>query len=365
LKNLFILLFIIAAIFLTSGCAFRDIDKRFFVVAMGIDPTESKEKPFKVSLKLDIPSAVIQPGKTRYQLLTEEAASIPEAIRVMESKVDKEFDFGHCRVLVFNKEMLKSDQKKLFDWFIRRRDIQGISYLGLGKPSARAVLASSAKSERLPGNALILAFDESVNTSPYVITEILNDYYMRLNEDGIDAYLPIIEPIKGTYVINTCAIMKGTRYKGELNKDETRMLNEFENTPRRGQISVHNNKANFFIFVDKLKTKMKLVYPKGKHPYADVTIKISGMVEESDEELMTSNELKKYEKIANEVVNKRAVKFFKHLQKMEVDPFGLGLKYEAKYGVSKKDTENWKMVYQNMDFHVHTKIDLRGSGTMY
>ncbi|MDP4084825.1 MAG: Ger(x)C family spore germination protein [Bacillota bacterium] len=331
----------------------------------GVDKSSNEKKPYSVTLKLDIPSAQIQPGKTNFQLLTERADSIHEAIRVMESKVDKQFDFGHCRVILFSKAILNEDQKVLLDWFMRRRDIQGISFLGVGKPSAKAVLKIKAKSERLPSNALVLAFDESVNTSPYVITEILNDYFMRLYEDGIDAFLPVIEPLKDTYKIDTCAIMKGTTYKGELNRDETRILNELENTPRRGHISVATKHANFFIFVDKLKSKMKIKYLKGKKPYVEVNVKVIGTIEEAQKKFRSSRDLKEYANIAEHFMNKQGEAFFKHLQRMGVDPFGLGLKYEAKNGVTKRVRENWKRLYPEIDILVHTHIDLRGSGTMY
>jgi spore germination protein KC len=350
---------------LLSGCGYRDIDKRFFVVAIGIDKSADKKKPYHVSLKLAIPSAQVAPGHAKFQIISENADSIPEAVRVMKSKVDKEFDFGHCRIILFDKKVLQGNINELINWFMRRRDIQGISYLGIGKPSAEKVLQISAKSERLPANALLLAFDDTTNTSPYIVPEILNNFYMRLHEEGVDPYLPIVQPIKDSYLINTVALFKGHTITKGLDMDETRMLNELMNTSRRGQINVVTRKHQFFVNVDRLKSDLKVEIPKNERPYAKVTIKIEGFIEGSGKKLNNNYELKQYQKVAAQTINKRVKKALIQIQKLESDPLGLGLLYQAKHGVSPKDREQWKEIYRDLDFHVKTDLTLRGSGTLY
>ena len=45
-----------------GGCGFKDIDKRFFVVAMGIDWTGKEDKPYLVTLRLAIPASKLGEG---------------------------------------------------------------------------------------------------------------------------------------------------------------------------------------------------------------------------------------------------------------------------------------------------------------
>jgi spore germination protein KC len=364
-KLWFLIICILTLVHSLSGCGYRDIDRRFFVVAMGIDKSSDKKRPYHVTLKLSIPSAKVTPGKADYQVMTENADSIPEAIRVIKSKVDKELDFGHCRVILFDKNILKDDVAQMINWFMRRRDIQGISYLGIGKPSAEKVLQIHAKSERLPANALILAFDDTTNTSPYIVPEILNDFYMRLLEDGIDPYLPVVQPIKDAYMIHTVALFKGERIVDELNMDQTRMMNELMNTSRRGQINVVSGEHQFFVNVDRLKSEFKIVEPKHQRPYVKVDIKIEGFIEGSGKKLNNNNELKKYQKIGAKTISKRIKKALFHIQKMNSDPFGLGLRYQAKHGVSPAEFKRWQQVYNDVDFKINTDLTIRGSGTMY
>ena len=355
----------ISSLLILNGCSYRDIDKRFFVVAMGIDKSKAEHEKYKVSLKLSIPTAEVQPGKANSQIISQDADSISEAIRVMESEVDKKFDFGHCRVLIFDEKLLRKRHQVLFNWFFRRRDIQGIAYVAIGKPTAEKIIKIKAASERLPANALVLAFDETTNTSPYITTEILNDYFMRIMENGIDPFLPIVEPGKETYKIDTAAVIKDKKIAADLGREETRMLNELLNRTKMGQISVNNKKESFFVNVESFNTKMKVYTPPNQRPFVNVNIKLKGFIEEADRELNRKKELQDYEKTASMVLEKRIVKFLTHLQKLGVDPYGLELKYQAKHGVSKDIQEAWTQIFKNLEFRVKVDMSIKGTGTMF
>ncbi|WP_423800035.1 Ger(x)C family spore germination protein [Neobacillus sp. SAB-20_R2A] len=364
MRKQFALIVVLTSFFL-SGCQFNDLDKRFFVVAIGVDLTQDEKNPYRVIMKLAIPSAQVEPGKSRFQIIKKESNSIPEAIRIIQSMVDKKLDFGHCRVIILNEDILQHDQLAVIKWFIKRPDIQGISYVAVGKPSAEKVLSWKVKSERLPANALILAFNEVTNNSPYVMSDILNDYYMRLREDGIDPYLPIIEPIKGSFRINKAVVFKEKKMKAELNPNETRLLNELLNNEKTNLINVGKRNERLFVNAEHTDTKWKIIVPKKGKPYVLLYIKIHGIVEESEMTLHRRSDLAKYEKKAASQISSRVKEFLIHLQELEVDPLGLGLKYQAKYGITNNNISQWKAIYSNLEFKVKTDVKLKGTGAMY
>ena len=49
-----------SGLLLQYGCAFKDIDKRLFVSAIGIDPAENVENGYKVTLKVALPFGAIK-----------------------------------------------------------------------------------------------------------------------------------------------------------------------------------------------------------------------------------------------------------------------------------------------------------------
>jgi spore germination protein KC len=363
MKRILTLLLIMELSFM-SGCQLLDVDRRFFVVGIGIDHTD-ENGVYLVSVKLAIPSAQIGAGRSNYQIISQKSTSVSEAIRIIQSLVDKKLDFAHCKVIVIDKELLVENQIDLMKWFIKRPDIQGVAYVAVGEPSAKEALSWRVKSERLAGNAVVLALNEETNRSPYVLSEILNDYYMRLTENGIDPYLPIIEPFDSSFKINTSAVFKGKKFKAVLNRDETRLLNELLNPKKTTLINVGKGKNQFFVSAGNMKVDMKIVMPKNKKPFVDVRIKVKGFIEESKKSIHQDRELKEYEKIASIFMSSRTKKFLERLQELNVDPLGLGLNYQAKYGVTKKEINKWKEIYPKLEFRVKSEVKLKGTGTMY
>ena len=67
--------------------------------------------------------------------------------------MDKELDFGHTKMLVFDKKILEKDMKESLDFFIRRRDFQMVSWVAVGKPSAEKVVKVEPDSE-MSGSSL-------------------------------------------------------------------------------------------------------------------------------------------------------------------------------------------------------------------
>lgn len=51
---------IVIALLLQTGCAFKDIDKRIFVLGVGIDPSEKVEDGLRVTLKLAKPAGDVK-----------------------------------------------------------------------------------------------------------------------------------------------------------------------------------------------------------------------------------------------------------------------------------------------------------------
>lgn len=57
LKKMKVVWAILLLFFITSlitGCGFKDIDKRMFVVGVGVDKSNSEEKPYKITLKMTV-----------------------------------------------------------------------------------------------------------------------------------------------------------------------------------------------------------------------------------------------------------------------------------------------------------------------
>ncbi|CAG7627702.1 Spore germination protein B3 [Paenibacillus solanacearum] len=351
------------AVVLLTGCGFKDLDKRFFVLGVGIDRTGSESTPFKVTLKLGIPSSKIEPGNSKYQIISQESNTIAEAVRLLKSKIDKELDFGHAKIVLIGESLARSGVREPLDWFFRRRDIQSIAYFAVSAPSAESVLALSPKSERLPANALFLTFDQEGTESSYIITEYLFDFYRRLNEPGLDPYMPIIEPLnEETYMINRIALFDKERMVGTLNPGETRVLNELMRGFDKVDINTNSNDFEFVLAVDRFKAGYRIVArPDGK-PRIDYRVSMTGIAEESKKPLYHTD-WEKAEQAVAAGISRRIVLLLTKLQKLHVDPIGFGLRYRAMHS-QPNAWEEWNALYPELEFRANVAVKLKGTGVI-
>jgi spore germination protein KC len=348
------------------GCGFKDIDKRFFAVTLGIDKAENSNKQFKVSVKLAIPSPQERFGSNDSIIVTEEANSVTEAVRMIKAKVDKELDFGHTKALIFGESLLNEDGKiyEIMDWVNRRRDIQLTAWMAIGKPDSLAILKSAPKSERLPSNMLFLSFGQSGTETAYIVSEYLFDFYRRMKERGKDPILPIVEKRGDDQVsINKVAVFNKQSRVLTLSPYETKIFNSFYEKIGKVDIPVRLENNYITIAANEIKTSYSIQNADTDKPIVRLFIKVTGLLEESKHPVKIE-ELPLFEKATEQVLQKRVLALFKKLQKAGVDPVGIGLRYRATHRIDKGEWEKWQAKYSQLDFQVTAKVNLIGTGVI-
>ncbi|QHW29608.1 Ger(x)C family spore germination protein [Paenibacillus rhizovicinus] len=354
---------LICSLIWLPGCGFKDIDRRFFVMAIGIDKSEHAAKPYRVSLKLAIPFSKIQPGQTNdFQLISDDAGSIAEAVRHMKSKVDKELDFSQAKIIVIGKPMSAEILRKgTLDWFLRRRDIQGSAFMALGDPTAEDILNVKTSSERFPGDSLFLSFDQDGTESSYILTEYLYDFHRRATEKGIDPYLPVIRPRDNGFLIDRVAVFDKKELKAVLSPGESRVFNELTKHFQKFDLETKNDAVQFAINVHKATYRYRIDASKPAMPKLTMNIRMIGQSEESTESLY-KKPWSYYERLAEQQAQARYTKLLEKMQSLEVDPVGFGLYYRATRNRRDQDWTSWQAIYPNLSFQTNVKIVIKSSG---
>ncbi|MCA0755316.1 hypothetical protein KP806_09660 [Paenibacillus sp. N4] len=224
LPRMTLLLLLVA---LLGGCGFKDIDKRFFVVALGIDLTDNEKKPYRITLQLAVPSPKIEPGASMHQIETIDAESISEGVRMLKAYVDKELDFGHCKVFLLGEKLARSGYEDVLQFMSRRRDIQSVADIAIGRPDAESLLKIKPVSERYPGNTLFLSFGSDGTESSYTYVESLSDFSRRAGEEGLDPILPVVmKDKKDSFIMNRTALLNKKKVKLILSPSESQLFNQ-------------------------------------------------------------------------------------------------------------------------------------------
>lgn len=358
LKGMAILLLL-----LTAGCEYKDIDRRLFVVAIGVDPGQ-KEDTLKVSAKIAIPQGDVSKLDEKMQILTEESSSISEALRRMKSKVEKELDYVHCKSIVLGEGLADQDIGHVLDWAIRRRDIQLILNFAVGRPEALKVLEVRPPSERIPSNSLIMAMNGEGTESPFITRVFAYQLMRSMYEVGKDPILPVIEA-QGTeqFLIDKVALLDKQKIRLVLSPDETRLFNLLSRSNLRTNFSADTDGEMYQYYTESSSSSYRISTPAEGEPRIRYKIKITGIIEESsNQDLVTAGKLKEVSSAARKKLEKDVNALLVKIQKSGLDPLGWGLHYGARHWNNATEMKVWAELYPQLQFEVAAVVKIKYSG---
>lgn len=356
------LILLLLSFILISGCAYRDIDKRHFVTAVGVDKIDDEEHPYEITLKIALPPSDPKAFSNESLILSEKAESISEAVRLIKANVSKELDFGHMKLMLYGKDMLDGHVRKMLDWASRRRDIQQISWIAVGEPSAKEILEIKPKEETIPSNFIFLAFSEEGTETPYLIKTRLFEFRRDMLTEGKSAILPLIKKSNEEDQLEMDRSVVFGKEKNNyliLDQEETKNLNILMGHVQKTDVKVKDEQHNFQIAISKINSNYKIA-SKNKIKFK---VKMEGIIEESKQTLH-QNDLTKYVKIAEQESSKRTHKLLEHLRDSGFDPIGFGLRYKARSFNNDNEFNTWKTLYKDIDFDVEMQTHVRSTGVV-
>lgn len=357
---------LLLALLLQAGCAFKDIDKRTFVVGIGIDPSEKVKNGFRVTLKLAKPIGNVKQESTpTYAYISHDADTVAVAIHEMETRVDTVLDFGHNRIIVMNKELLTKDLDTFMDAFTRRGDIQMICFVAVAAKTSEEVVRFEPTIEAPASIALYNYFDNTGTESPYVVTTFLYEFRREVLGKGKDTVLPIIGVDKDNqeFHVTKSIVLKWGAKPVELTAEETKYYNSLVNKAVGFSYKIEEDSMFLVLNVTEVKFKYKIVLNEGD-PRIDMKIGIVGNVGESSQRL-SGKSLKKYDKLAAEEIQKKTMALLTKLQENNVDPFGFGLHYRATRLSRKGLDKEWEeRIYPEIKFNVKVDVELQSTGAV-
>lgn len=358
-----ILLVLCFTVVIQSGCAFKDIDKRIFVIAIGVDQSDDVKNPYRVTLKLALPAQRFDPSVNNIQIISENSQTISGAIGRIRSKSSKDLNFGLLEICILGESLAHESINEPLNWLSRRFDIPMEGMVALGKPNAETVLKMKPKSENFSGNALLLSLSESGSISSFTVPEHLYDFYRRTTEKGMDPYLPIIETEKEVYKIDMVALLDKHKIKTILTTDETRVFKELLHSYPHFEITTKMVSQPFVLAIEQLKRRYTIDTNNKNKPVIRVSIQMRGVVEEFVNQVYEEN-WTKFEKHVEQEEKTKISSLLKKLQKNGIDPFGFGLLYRATRHEGDKEWEQWQSIYPEAVFDVNVKVSIQGTGAI-
>lgn len=359
---------------LLSSCGYKDIDKRYFVVGIAIDQNpddnkDSKNSPsYTVNFKLAVASNpdMAQDEAKASLLIEQKADSMTEAVRLVKAHVDRELDFTQTKAIIFGKTLVQEGRMlPVLDWFMRRRDIQRIAWVGVGEPDAKAVLELKPDSESTAEMNLFHQFGEGTESS-YIVPVPLFVVYKRMQQRGIDLVLPRIEVRERDKLlfIDRAYLFDKKKPVALLTTDETKMYNVLANKANKLELWTRSNDAKHFaLSISKSKTRFKI--KQQQHSEDEFVFLFKLKLKANVEEMLGLQKVKQnnIQRVASKQLKKDALAFLQKCQQLNVDPLGIGMRHRSTH-VGIEHWEDWKEHYRNATFKVKVDLTITSSGTI-
>ncbi|NMO94498.1 Ger(x)C family spore germination protein [Paenibacillus lemnae] len=366
IKQGILLLCFLTQMLLVSGCEFRDIDLRLFIVAMGVDTVEDNPDVLKYTFKVAVPMGDPKSGEIKSLILTQVSSSIAKAAREIKSKVDKELDFGHCKTVLFGESYARRSIREMQEWTVRRRDTQLIMYPAVAVPDAETVLNISPATERIAGNAKALALSEEGTESPYIVKTYMFDVDRRIRDEGIDPFLPVIGIVEGgspMLNINKVALLDKEKVRDILAPEDTKIFNLLHVRNLRTDLETMMHGNHYNLNVDRSRAVYQIITTEPGKGEIHYKITIGGNLEEKDDyNKLSHGELIELEKSFNESVAKDVETLLLKIRDTGTDPTGFGLRYFGTHWNNATEKQQWKDMYPGITFKVDVQVDIKGTG---
>lgn len=361
----FILISLILCPLLTGCWDFKDVDRRSFVVAIGIDANPDNKKEMQVVFKVALANTQDGSGSnpsngSLSELYTVEGESLSDIFRIIKTQTPDEPDFSHMKLILFGNEFIKNNSiDNVVDFFIRRRDFQNIAYAAVGYPSAKDILSNNIKEENFPGNGLFLKFGQG-SENPYSVHRRMYELYRQTVTPGISPSLPIIELMNDKFVAEKTCILSEGKAKLELSRDESKLFNMLTRGVNLASLSMEVENKKIGIGLRDVKGKIEYD-SKSKNLNFNIKIKGKGLLEEIGSTYMPKDQL---EDMFSRLLCKKVETLLNKLKENKVDP----LELEIKYWGSRRDfwlNEAWlEKELPRAKFNVNCDINVVSTGNL-
>jgi|GEM_PF-1232404 len=363
---------------LATSSDIRQVNRVAFVTAMGIEEGE-EEAAVKVHLLVAVPSRTpgLAPGGGGggggggtgggpTVLLTEEGASISEAVEKAKAKLEWELNLGHSKVIMFADSLAEKGLQHDLDFLMRWEEIQVISMLGVTPGSPRKVLEQKPLLTASSADHLVDIFTRSGSRSPQVMPIYLWRFYALSQEPGQDGYLPIIGTTEGgdaKLVPMGTALFHQWRMVGRINESETKTLALLMNQRLENLVGATLKGDRFTMILSEAHVDRRLTW-QGESPQLRVSVRSGGILQERRSALpLTTEVILALDEAFSRSVKAETEVLLRKIAAMGSDPLGFGrMYYNATWGQA--DLAWFAERYRKATVEVTANLEVKHRGVL-
>jgi len=380
-RNKIFILSTILIVTILTGCWDRmSIDRRAFVLAIGIDKfifDEEKDDPnlnthwtkFRVAFSIpNLPKLVGQQGVTeepRYAKVST-GPTFSNTYKGLEGRINKTIYFGHTKAIVLGDELLKDKAlfKEVLDIFLRNSEFSRSIPIVAIDGAAEDVVKVHPDMQPMIGMHITQLFENNQGETIRFEEKTLGELIKSLQEDKM-AIIPQIHLGEKDIKIAGAAIIKDYELAGWLDDRQIKGILWIKKKNRRLEVSAPYKDFHVAYHVSSAKSKIRFNEDNGKLS-CNIIIEAEGNLDEYilDESALDNKEIKKIEMAFEKVIKEEIRNSLRVLQEeYKADVIEIGKELERQdYKRWNKVKDNWEEEFQEMDFIIDIHVKIRRIG---
>jgi len=372
MRRLLLLIALLGLVGLSTGCwDQRDIEKRTFVSAIGVDKGEDDD--YVVSIQVPIPNQIAGSASTggggggeAYRVFSSIGDTLLEGLGNLQKRTNQIVFVGHTRIIAISEDVAREDMASIIDGLRRESTFRRQLWPIVVQGQARELLMFNPRLEQLP--TLFLMDQIRTISQLGILPKLpLGDIYIAMSKTTEDPLMYYVQANEEDVRLDKLAVFNNTRMVGHLDSEEVIPLVHIRDR-RRGPdvtIPVEPEKNVFVTFhPNRIGTRIQTGYENGK-PSFRIRIRLDGRIiesthkgEEKPEHLIRQVEQaakKYYETLAKKTIDKLQHEF-------KADVLRLGTKFRNRHPDVWRTVDDWQEMFARADIDVTYDVRIRQTG---
>lgn len=364
-----------ASLTFLPGCwDYEAINKRAPMIGLGIDPAQDDPEKIRVTIQVPIlRNAGQSKGEgsaetSEFQDLSGESYSVMEAIRTIQTKMDRQADVAQLRVIVLSSQLSAGTMDSVLGQLMRLTKINRLAYIFMTPGSAEKIMATEV-SESAP-----LDFIEksvAVKQHGYVVRRQLWEYWRDTTQLGVVPMMPILttEEIddegKNTLAMTGEEVYLDNKPALALSRKETLYVNflmgkvqdmSFDIPIGQGVMTLTDLRAKSHVRCIKEKSHIVLV------DHVSVAGTLAKHVDPSPKPLQPTN-INELQLQASKYLTQQLTDMVAKLQQQQTDVVGFGRNYLQTHPEEEpRLKQQWSQMFGHAKLDIQVKVSIRSKG---
>lgn len=270
-------------LFLSNDFGLVDVQRTAIITGLALDKEEGE---LLLTADLAVPSSSEKGENTSPVQVSAKAKTVAQALEKIGEKVGWAPKLVYCRVLLLGEELTREDCFHYLDYFLRNEYFSDNCVLLATQGQAKELLSVKTPVDNIVTLALLKIITGEAYSSGRCVSVLLKDFAIGYYGDTKSGFLPIVkaeEPVKKVlntksganqgggeekqeeqvFSVSTTALFFEGKRQGELNEEETFVLNLLRTRLRNSAYQIATDKGDYCVNLKQNKGKVRFFIQDG------------------------------------------------------------------------------------------------------